>query len=198
MTTCFVYKWTHIPTMMWYIGSRTANGCHINDGYITSSKVVLEMYNSAPDEWKREIIDTGTANAMIDREAEILNLLDAKNDFRSFNRHNGDGKFTSTGKIVTEATRKKMSDNRKSLPKSGEHKEKISKSLRISLRDIKRPNRYGKKAPHFKYYCVTPDGRTMTATEASKEFNVTPETIRNWSKLKKNGWNSDMAKGETV
>jgi len=97
--------------MMWYIGSRTANGCHINDGYITSSKVVLEMYNSAPDEWKREIIDTGTANAMIDREAEILNLLDAKNDFRSFNRHNGDGKFTSTGKIVTEATRKKMSDN---------------------------------------------------------------------------------------
>lgn len=33
-TQAFLYKWTHIPTQKWYVGSRTAVGCHINDGYI--------------------------------------------------------------------------------------------------------------------------------------------------------------------
>ena len=31
--TGFVYKWTHIPTQKWYVGSRTAKGCHQADGY---------------------------------------------------------------------------------------------------------------------------------------------------------------------
>ena len=24
----YVYKWTHLPSMMWYVGSRTAKGCN--------------------------------------------------------------------------------------------------------------------------------------------------------------------------
>ena len=35
-TQAFLYKWTHIPTQKWYVGSRTAVGCHIDDGYICS------------------------------------------------------------------------------------------------------------------------------------------------------------------
>ena len=42
-TQSFLYKWTHIPTQKWYVGSRTASGCHINDGYICSSIEVKPM-----------------------------------------------------------------------------------------------------------------------------------------------------------
>ena len=31
-TQAFLYKWTHIPTQKWYVGSRTAVGCHIDEG----------------------------------------------------------------------------------------------------------------------------------------------------------------------
>ena len=39
----FVYKWKHISTNMWYVGSRTAKNCHPNDGYICSSAFVKSM-----------------------------------------------------------------------------------------------------------------------------------------------------------
>lgn len=112
----YVYKWTHIPTMKWYIGSRTAKKCHINDGYITSSKIVLEMYKKNAAEWKREIIAVGAPQEMRNLEFEILELLDAKNDPRSFNQHNGDGKFTTTGKNDSEKTRQK-----KRIAHTGKH-----------------------------------------------------------------------------
>ena len=97
MTIAYVYKWTHIPTMKWYIGSRTAKNCHPSDGYICSSKVVKPMILENATEWKREIVSVGTSTEMIDLEKTILQLSDAKNDNRSFNQHNGDGLFNSTG-----------------------------------------------------------------------------------------------------
>lgn len=54
----FVYKWTNIPTGKWYIGVRTKNGCHINDGYICSSKIVKPLILSNPSDWKRDILAT--------------------------------------------------------------------------------------------------------------------------------------------
>ena len=32
-TQAYLYKWIHIPTQKWYVGSRTAKGCHQADGY---------------------------------------------------------------------------------------------------------------------------------------------------------------------
>ena len=97
MTTSYVYKWTHIPTMKWYIGSRTSKKSHVNDGYICSSKIVKPLIVEKSIEWKREIIQTGDSLEMRELEVEILSLLDAKNDPRSFNRHNGDGLFNNDG-----------------------------------------------------------------------------------------------------
>jgi hypothetical protein len=34
---------------------------------------------------------------MLDLETTLLELFDAKNDLRSYNQHNGDGRFTTTG-----------------------------------------------------------------------------------------------------
>jgi NUMOD3 motif len=99
MTITFVYKWIHIPTSKWYIGSRTANGCHPSDGYICSSKIVQKMVLENPSEWERKIISTGMPLDMIKLEHTLLDTLDAKNDPQSFNQHNGNSKLFVTGMI---------------------------------------------------------------------------------------------------
>ena len=99
-TQAFVYKWTHLPTLRWYIGSRTAQGCHPEDGYICSSRQVRPLVESAHNEWTRTIIATGKPADMLELETVLLELFDAKNDPRSYNQHNGDGKFTTTGTVA--------------------------------------------------------------------------------------------------
>ena len=116
--TSYVYKWTHLPTMMWYIGSRTAKGCHPLDGYICSSKVVKPMILEHKNEWKREVVAVGTTEEMLELETEILNVVDAKNDSRSFNLHNGDGKFSVSGKKVgpqSAAHKKALGESKKGI-----------------------------------------------------------------------------------
>ena len=99
MTIAYVYKWTHLPTLMWYVGSRTAKGCNPLYGYICSSRKVKPMIIENKSDWKREVISTGTVNDMIQLETLILQLSDAKNDPRSFNQHNGDGQFKNKGGV---------------------------------------------------------------------------------------------------
>ena len=106
MTIAYVYKWTHIPTMKWYVGSRTSKNCHPMDGYICSSKIVKPMILENVDEWKREIIATGSVEEMLVLETIILETSDAKNDIKSFNQHNGDGKFKNKGGLPLTETHK--------------------------------------------------------------------------------------------
>jgi hypothetical protein len=91
VSQAFVYKWIHKPTGMWYIGSRTAKGCHINDGYICSSKIVKPMIEKNPEEWERYILHTGTPKDMRKMETLLLIEANAKKNMMSFNRNNGDG-----------------------------------------------------------------------------------------------------------
>jgi len=58
MTLAYVYKWTELATGKWYVGARGARGCHPDDGYICSSKVVKPQILANPDGWKREILFT--------------------------------------------------------------------------------------------------------------------------------------------
>jgi len=92
VTQAFVYKWIHNPTGMWYIGSRTAKGCHINDGYICSSKIVKPMIQLNPEQWTRYIIATGLPKEMRSLETKLLIESNAKKNMMSFNRSNNDGK----------------------------------------------------------------------------------------------------------
>lgn len=97
ISQAYVYKWTHLPTLKWYVGSRTANKCHPNDGYICSSKIVKPMIIANPNDWRRDIIATGDAKLMRELESEILQTFDAANDTRSFNLHNASAKFSTKG-----------------------------------------------------------------------------------------------------
>jgi len=109
-TNCYVYKWTHLPTLNWYVGSRSQDKSHPGDGYICSSLIVKPMVLSKPWEWRREIIATGTKQEMRELEIEILQLFDARNDPKSFNRSNGAPDFfTQKGKIFKEYHRRNLS-----------------------------------------------------------------------------------------
>ena len=96
-TQAFVYKWTHLPTLRWYIGSRTAQGCCPADGYICSSRLVRPLVESARSEWTRTVVATGEPADMLELETVILETVDARPDPRSYNQHNGDGRFTTLG-----------------------------------------------------------------------------------------------------
>lgn len=96
-TIAFVYKWTHIPTGKWYIGSRTKAGCNPNDGYICSSRKIKPMIVENQSEWIRTILCIGHSEDMLALESHYLTTLDAKHDPMSYNMHNGDGKFTTAG-----------------------------------------------------------------------------------------------------
>lgn len=96
-TQAFVYRWTNHQNGQWYIGSRTAQGCHPEDGYICSSRRLLPLIESNQTNWHREILCVGEPQDMIELECRLLESLDAKNDPLSYNQHNGDGKFTTAG-----------------------------------------------------------------------------------------------------
>jgi major membrane immunogen (membrane-anchored lipoprotein) len=135
MTIAYIYKWTHLPTYKWYIGSRTKNNCHPDDGYICSSKIVKPLIKESPNEWKREIMFTGDPAEILVLEAEILKLLDAKNDFRSFNMHNGDGKFTTAGIEQSEEWKKNISIGNQGKKRSIESKENYKRSNQLKSKD---------------------------------------------------------------
>lgn len=126
MTIAYVYKWTHTPSLNWYVGSRTAKNCHPEDGYISSSKIVKPMILSAPDEWERTIIETGDPLQMYQLEKEILVLFDAMNDKRSFNKNNGTRTTTGRKHTVEEIEKLKLKRKlQKILPFSAESKLKM-------------------------------------------------------------------------
>jgi hypothetical protein len=145
--TSFVYKWTHLPTGKWYIGSRTAKGCHPDDGYISSSQLVKPLVKQSPAEWQREIIQTGYPSEMIKLETILLESLDAKNNPMSFNQHNGDGKFTRTGVKASAETRKKQSEAIKGdkHPNKGKPGSNLGKTASEETRRKQSEAKLGKK-----------------------------------------------------
>jgi hypothetical protein len=90
-TLAYLYKWTHIPSQKWYVGSRTRDGCHPDDGYVCSSKIVKPMILEHRDEWCREILVIGNPTYIRELERDYLVAIDAQNDTSSFNRNNATG-----------------------------------------------------------------------------------------------------------
>jgi hypothetical protein len=146
----FVYKWTHLPTGKWYIGCRTAKGCHPDDGYITSSKLVNPLIQANPEEWQREILHIGTPEEILNLEVVLLKESDAKNNSMSYNQHNGDGKFTRTGVAVPLETRLKQSESIKKIhPGKGKPSPNKGKIASEETRKKQSLAKIGKKRPPF-------------------------------------------------
>lgn len=105
MKQAFVYSWRNKTTNKIYIGWH--KGCE-DDGYVCSSKVLMEEYQINPQNFERFIIAHGTSEDMKLLESSILKNVDAKNNSEYYNQHNGDGLFCHT-QPHTEESKQKMS-----------------------------------------------------------------------------------------
>ena len=118
----YVYKWTHIPTLKWYVGSHSGR----KKNYICSSRIVKPLIHANPLEWQREIIAHGTLEEMVVLEKEILQLFDAMHDPRSYNLHNNAG--VNTLLCQTPEARAKRRAALKGVPKTEAHRLAVSQS----------------------------------------------------------------------
>lgn len=127
MEQAYVYMWKEIATDKWYIGSRTRKGCHPEDGYICSSKIVKPLIKANPDGWTRKILFVGNPKRAIEIESFVLVNMRAKESDMSYNLHNQDMKWTRTGCKDSEEVRKK-----KSLARLGEKNPSFGKRGELS------------------------------------------------------------------
>lgn len=176
MTTAYIYKWTHIPTNKWYIGSRTKENCHPDDGYICSSKIVKPLIEQAPEEWSREILHTGTPQDMITLEATLLESLDAKHDTNSYNLHNGDGNFTTAGIDMPEEWKQKIASGNTGKKRSTESRKNYRRASQLKASDPVYIEKLRKPKP---------DGFGEKVSKALKGVEKTPEHCANLSKSQK-------------
>lgn len=126
----FVYCWTDIKTNVLYVGPHKGSA---NDGYICSSKYMLEEYKKRPEDFSRQIIAEGEIENIRKLEETILTSVNAKIDKNFYNMHNGNGKFYL--KAHTSKSRKAISLSKTGKPrpdlsernKMGPTKEQICK-----------------------------------------------------------------------
>jgi len=100
----FVYCWTDKKTNMLYVGSHKGS---TDDGYICSSKYMLEEYNKRPEDFSRQIVAEGNFEDIRSLESAILKSVNAKLNEQFYNLHENDGKFYL--KFHTEEAKAKIS-----------------------------------------------------------------------------------------
>lgn len=86
----FLYCWTDSSTNKLYVGKHKGD---VNDGYISSSKYLLEEYNKRPNDFSRQIIAHGNNKDISELERIILTNENASNSEIYYNMHNGSNKF---------------------------------------------------------------------------------------------------------
>ena len=106
VSEAFVYCWTDKLKDMLYVGYHKGD---TDDGYICSSKYMLEEYAKRPQYFSRQIIATGTMDDMVALETAILKSDNAAVNERYYNRHVA-GKFYNS--YVSEETKKKISESK--------------------------------------------------------------------------------------
>lgn len=104
----FVYCWADKKTNMLYVGSHKGSP---DDGYICSSKYMLEEYNRRPEDFSRQIVAEGELVLMRKLESKILQAVNARLNESFYNMHNNNGVYIL--KSHTEKTKKKISESEK-------------------------------------------------------------------------------------
>lgn len=116
----FVYCWTDKKTNKLYLGYHKGNS---NDGYVCSSKLMLNEYNIRPNDFTRQILAYGTSNDCRNLESLLLKKINAAKDEKFYNQNNMDGKFACIGH--NSSTKEKISKALIGKKHSQETKEKI-------------------------------------------------------------------------
>lgn len=175
----FVYRWEDVGKKKYYIGAHKGS---YDDGYICSSKLMLEEYRNRPSDFTRSILSNhDTWENTLKEESRLLSELDAANDPLSYNQTNNEYSYNFKGH--TEETKRKMSKSHTGhpgwskgmtfpeghiykRPKSADWRKKISESLK---------GHPGTKGPSVKI--STPFGVFDSMKEASQKLGIPIPTV---------------------
>lgn len=124
MKDSFVYIWIDSVTGMKYIGAHKGTE---TDGYICSSKYMMEEYNKRPNDFQREIIYYGPFDECLKEELRLLHEVDAAHSPEYYNMHNGTGVFVLIKH--TEKSKEKMRKSQRGKTHSPEARRKLSLAL---------------------------------------------------------------------
>lgn len=156
MFEAFVYCWTDFLTNKLYVGVHKGSP---DDGYICSSKVMLQEHKKRPQDFSRQIIAFGLFNEMYVLETAILKAAKADKNPRFYNSTNNQGPFYHTGPQTPEHLAKRVAaaTGRKRGPQSPEHRAKTSaihkgKRKPESMRERLRGNQNAKGTKHTEEY----------------------------------------------
>lgn len=109
---------------MLYVGSHKGS---TDDGYVCSSKYMLEEYNKRPEDFSRQIVAEGNLSDIRKLETKILQSVNAALNEQFYNRHENDGFYFDGWKKgeFTEEHRRKMSEAKKGKKLSESHRQNI-------------------------------------------------------------------------
>lgn len=126
----FVYCWTDHKTKMLYVGSHKGTP---DDGYVCSSKYMMEVYNERPEDFTRQIVAEGSYADIMKLEEAILTSVNARMNEQFYNQHNGNGKFYL--KYQTQSARQKISEA-KLGDKNHNHSSKLTDEQRLWFKEL--------------------------------------------------------------
>lgn len=121
----FVYCWTDFGTNKLYIGVHKGTP---HDGYICSSKLMLEEYTKRPNDFSREIVAQGTFSDCYALETAILKSAKADKDPEFYNRSTNHFPFYTVGP-KDEEWRKRHSEKMKLLMGTEIQRKIVSKRM---------------------------------------------------------------------
>jgi hypothetical protein len=173
LSEAFVYLWSNEQTGRMYIGSHKGNPY---DGYVCSSKIMLEEYQVNPDIFSRQILSEGSLTEMRDLEAKILKALNVKEDPMFYNQHNGNGDFYCKGHSME--SRQKMSVSQKGNKNLLGHKQ--SGETRKKMSDAKR----GENNPMFGRKVSEETREKRRQAQVGRKRTFSEEHIKNLVKSK--------------
>jgi hypothetical protein len=125
----FVYCWTDKKTNKLYVGSHKGS---TDDGYICSSKTMLEEYKKRPEDFSRQIVAEGELGDIRKLETKILQSVKARINENFYNKHDNDGFYFDGWKKgeMTAEHREKMAAAKRGKKLSESHKQNILKKIR--------------------------------------------------------------------
>lgn len=155
----FVYCWTDKTTNKLYIGSHKGS---IDDGYVCSSKYMLEEYNKRPEDFSRQIVAEGNLSDIRKLEAKILQAANASINEMFYNKHENDGFYFEGWK------KGEMSEEHRAKLSSAKKGKKLSKIHRQNILN----NRTGKKnSPEHKKALIESRIGSRHTEEAKKKMS---------------------------
>ena len=187
MKEAFVYSWRNKDTNRLYIGWHKGSP---DDGYVCSSKVLMEEYQKDCSKFERFIIAEGRAEDMVALEAQILKAVNAKDNSEYYNQHNGNGLFhlkkhsaEARSKISRSKIGKKRPDlTERNLTNNPSHNPEIAKRMGRCMK--------GEANPRFGKIVSEETKQKISKSQTGKYIGLkrSEETKKKMSEAKKQYW----------